>query len=162
MKKAWMKGLGFGLTSGIITTLGMMVGLNASTHSRVAVLGGILLIAIGDSLSDAMAVHVSEEAVREKGEGLRGVWISTLSTLIFKVLFASIFVIPVLLLPLEMAIFVSIVIGILLISLFSYIFAIKQNVRPIHVVFEHLVITCLVILLTYLVGTFVNNYFGGV
>ncbi len=155
-----MKGFGFGLTSGIITTLGMMVGLNASTHSKVAVIGGILLIAIGDSLSDAMAVHVSEESVRGKDDPLRDVWIATFSTLIFKIFFASIFVIPVLTLPLDTAIFVSIAVGILLIGVFSYVFAMKQKVAAVHVVFEHLAITCLVILLTYLVGTFVNNYFG--
>ncbi|MBT3704397.1 hypothetical protein HOG17_01300 [Candidatus Peregrinibacteria bacterium] len=161
VKKAWMKGFGFGLTSGIITTLGMMVGLNAGTHSKVAVIGGILLIAIGDSLADAMAVHVSEESIRGKNDGLKDVWVATFSTLIFKVIFASIFVIPVLTLPLDTAIFVSIAFGVFLISVFSYLFAVKQKVSAWHVVFEHLAITCLVILLTYLVGTFVNSYFGG-
>ena len=47
-------GFGFGLASGVITTLGLMIGLFASTHSRVVVLGGILTIAIADSCSDAV------------------------------------------------------------------------------------------------------------
>lgn len=159
IKKAYLKGLGFGLTSGIITTLGMMVGLNAGTHSRIAVIGGILVIAVGDALSDAMGVHISEESVSD-GTKSKDVWRATLSTLFFKFIFASIFVVPVLTLSLEVAILVSIITGLVLISIFSFIFAMKQKVRPIHVVAEHIVITLLVILLTHLVGVFVNHNFG--
>ena len=42
MKRSIKKGLGFGLASGVITTLGMMVGLNASTGSKLAIIGGII------------------------------------------------------------------------------------------------------------------------
>jgi len=55
-------GFSFGLTSGIITTLGLMVGLNAGTHSKLVVIGGILTIAIADAFSDALAIHISEES----------------------------------------------------------------------------------------------------
>ena len=55
-------GVVFGLTSGIITTLGLMVGLHSGTHSRVVVIGGIVTIAIADAFSDALGIHVSEEA----------------------------------------------------------------------------------------------------
>ena len=77
MKTFVMKGLGYGLTSGIITTLGMMVGLNAGTHSKVAVLGGIFIIAIGDSLSDALGMHIFKSRLVTglpliiRGRGLR-------------------------------------------------------------------------------------------
>ena len=39
-------GLFFGATSGVITTLGLITGLNAGTKSITAVLGGILVIAV--------------------------------------------------------------------------------------------------------------------
>ena len=52
IKKSLKIGLSFGLTSGVITTLGLLVGLNSSTHSKMVVLGGILVIAIADALSD--------------------------------------------------------------------------------------------------------------
>jgi len=55
-------GLSFGLTSAVITTLGLMVGLHSGTHSKVVVLGGILTIAIADAFSDALGIHVSEES----------------------------------------------------------------------------------------------------
>ncbi len=160
-RTAYLKGLGFGLTSGIITTLGMMVGMSAGTNSRLAVIGGILMIAVGDSLSDAMGMHVSEESSGEK-KSLKEVWIATFSTLFFKFIFASIFVIPVLLLPLEQAILVSVIVGLVLISVFSFVFASKKGEKPLQVVIEHVGITLLVIFLTHFVGVFVNNYFGDV
>ncbi|GAI78411.1 unnamed protein product [marine sediment metagenome] len=55
-------GISFGTTSGIITTLGLMVGLNSGTHSQATIIGGILTIAIADSFSDALGIHVSEES----------------------------------------------------------------------------------------------------
>ena len=48
-------GLYFGATSGVITTIGLIVGLNAGTRSLVAVLGGIFVIAIADAMSDALS-----------------------------------------------------------------------------------------------------------
>jgi len=49
MKHQLKTGVSFGLTSGIITTLGLMVGLHSGTQSRIAVVGGILTIAIADA-----------------------------------------------------------------------------------------------------------------
>ena len=55
-------GFSFGLTSGIITTLGLMVGLHYGTGSKLVVLGGILTIAIADAFSDALGIHMAEES----------------------------------------------------------------------------------------------------
>ncbi|MDI6733408.1 MAG: hypothetical protein QME51_05200, partial [Planctomycetota bacterium] len=53
-------GFSFGSTSGVITTLGLMVGLHSGTHSKFAVLGGIVTIAVADAFSDALGIHISE------------------------------------------------------------------------------------------------------
>ena len=39
-----------------------MIGLYSGTNPRGVVIGGILTIAIADSLSDALGIHISEEA----------------------------------------------------------------------------------------------------
>ena len=52
----------FGATSGVITTIGLIVGLHAGTESLVAVLGGILVVAIADAMSDAMGFYLVQEA----------------------------------------------------------------------------------------------------
>jgi hypothetical protein len=60
MKESLRTGISFGLTSGTITTLGLMIGLYSGTNSRGIVIGGILTIAIAIAhpLSDALGIHV--------------------------------------------------------------------------------------------------------
>ncbi len=43
MKEALLKGIGFGLTPGVITTLNLIVGPHAGTHSKLAVLAGMVV-----------------------------------------------------------------------------------------------------------------------
>ena len=50
MKHPFTTGLSFGTTSGVITTLGLIVGLHSGTHSALAVIGGIITIAIAPAV----------------------------------------------------------------------------------------------------------------
>ena len=50
MRAPLRSGISFGLTSGVITTLGLMVGLQSGTQSRLAGVGGVRTIAIADAL----------------------------------------------------------------------------------------------------------------
>jgi len=151
-------GFSFGLTSGIITTLGLMVGLEAGTNSKLAVIGGILTIAIADAFSDSLGIHISEES--EGKHTRKEIWQSTVSTFIAKLCFALTFLIPVLLLSLTTAIYVSIAWGLLAISIFSYSLAKGQKSKPIDVVSEHLFITILVVVTTHFLGTVISSVFG--
>jgi len=154
VKRSIKKGFGFGLTSGVITTLGMMVGLNASTHSKLAVIGGIIAIAIADAFSDAVGIHISEES--ENKHTPREIWEATFSTFLFKFLFALSFVVPVLAFKLYVAIGVSVIWGLGLITIFSYHMAREQGVKPYKVVLEHVGIVVLVIIITHYVGKWVG------
>ena len=151
MLQALKRGFGFGITSGIITTLGLMVGLYAGTHSKMVVLAGIVSIAIADAFSDALGMHLSEEA-GNRGSSQKIIWIETISTFFFKFLFALLFVIPVLLFELQTAIEVSVVAGMVLIALFSYKVAKDRKESPIKAIAEHLFIGILVVVITYFVG----------
>jgi len=151
-------GVGFGLTSSIITTIGLMVGLFSGTHLRIAVIGGVITIAIVDALSDAFAMHISQESTGD--ESTRDIWASTFSTLGAKFFFAIIFLIPVLLLDLQTAIIVSIAFGLFLIIVFSIWIAKSQNENPAKVVAEHLFIAVAVIVLAYLAGAWIATMFG--
>ena len=95
MKLSIRKGLGFGLTSGIITTLGLIIGLYSSTNSKAVVLAGILVIAIADALSDGFGVHISEES-GSKSTTTKEIWESTVSIAASKFIFALTFLIPLL------------------------------------------------------------------
>jgi len=149
------KGLSFGLTSGVITTLGMVVGVNASTSSRLAVIAGIVAIAIADAFSDAVAMHVSEESegIHSRGD----VWEATMATFLAKFAFAMTFVIPIWFLPLDIAVLIDIVWGLSIMTVFNFLLARSQDERVLRAIFEHLAIAIFVVLITYIVGLFLST-----
>ncbi len=151
-------GLFFGATSGVITTLGLITGLNSGTQSIAAVLGGILVIAVADSMSDALGIHLAEEADPETDH--EHVWQATITTFLTKFVFAISFAIPLLLLPLGPAVIVSISWGMLVIIVLSYFLARSQNESPWLIILEHLGIAILVVVLSHFIGVWVARTFG--
>ena len=158
LRHSLQTGLSFGLTSGTITTLGLMVGLAAGTQSRLVVVGGILTIAIADAFSDALGIHVSEEA--ENVHTVREVWETTLATFLAKFFYALTFLVPALFLPLRPAVLVSAVWGLGVLGFQSYRLGLAGKDGPWGAVREHLAIAVVVILLTHYVGKFIAAVFG--
>jgi len=151
-------GFSFGLTSGIITTVGLIIGLYSGTHSKLVIIGGILTIAIADAFSDALGIHISEES--ENKHTTKEIWESTISTFVAKFVFAMLFIIPILLFPLTAAVIISIVLGLSLLGIFSFYIAKEQEIKPWKVIMEHLLIALVVIGITYHVGNWISLTFG--
>ena len=151
-------GLFFGATSGVITTIGLITGLNAGTHSMVAVIGGIFVIAVADSMSDALGIHLAEES--DPNATTHHIWSATISTFVNKFIFALSFAVPLLLLPLDQAVIASLLWGMLVIVVLSYFLARAQKASPVLIVAEHLGIAILVVVLSHLIGVWVSRTFS--
>ena len=146
------RGLSFGLTSGVITTLGLLIGLAASTNSKSVVLSGIIMIAIADALSDAMGMHVSEEEGTHDAN--RQVWQATFSTFAGKFIAALTFTLPILLFDaLIVGVICSIIWSVFLLAIFSWHLARMHKTNAFKVIGEHLLIASIVIMITYFLGT---------
>ena len=156
MIRSTLKGACFGLTSGIITTLGMIIGLSSFTGSKEVVIGGILTIAIADSFSDALGIHISEES---SNQNHKEVWIATLATFISKLIFSSMFILPVILFKLDIAIIISVLWGLLLLGILSYYIAKDKKEKPFSVITEHIFIAIIVIIATHYAGKMINHLF---
>lgn len=155
MNESLRTGISFGLTSGIITTLGLMVGLHSGTHSKAVIIGGILTIAIADAFSDALGIHISEES--ENAHTHREIWVATLATFLTKFIFALSFLVPVLFLDLRAAIIISIAWGMSALSALCYVLAKSQGKSPLKVTVEHLMIAIAVISITHFVGDWISH-----
>ena len=152
--KDWLRtGISFGLTSAVISTLGLMVGLHSGTGSKKVVLAGVLTIAIADAFADALGIHISEES--ENVHTTRQIWNTTIATFMTKFFFTLTFVVPVLFLPLFTAIIVSLVWGFSILTVLSYLIAKAQGKRPWKIIVEHVLIAIVVIAITHLVGDWV-------
>jgi VIT1/CCC1 family predicted Fe2+/Mn2+ transporter len=158
MKSSLKTGLSFGLTSGVITTLGLMVGLHSGTHSRTVVIGGIVTIAIADAMSDALGIHLAEES--KNNGNVSEIWETTIATFVAKFLTALTFVAPVLLLPLEQAMVVSVVWGLMLLAGLSYFLAQAQQISAWKVITEHVVMGVSVIVIAHYVGDWIHSALG--
>ncbi len=156
MKTTFKKGLSFGITSGVITTIGLMVGLDAATSSRIAVIGGIVSIAVADALSDALGVHMFEEASKKTE---KQIWESSTATFLAKFIFAISFIVPMLLFELQTAVLIGVLWGLVLITMLSYKLALLNKESPAKEIGTHLVLTLVVLVLTRLVGMLVAVYF---
>lgn len=158
MRNPLRVGFGFGLTSGIITTLGMIIGLNAATHSESAVVGGILTVAFADAFSDALGIHITEESNGKMSQN--HTWRATISTFVSKITFALSFVIPFTLLNYDSAVLVSIIWAAIVIAIFSYFIGKQRGDNPMNAVVEHLTISAIVVIITQLLGAFISKYFS--
>ena len=158
MRNSLKIGICFGITSGIITTLGLMIGLESGTSSKAVVLGGILTIAIADAFSDALGIHISEEAQKENTA--KEVWESTIATFLAKFFFALTFAIPVIFLSLGIAMIVGIAWGLSVLCILTYITSTAEKEKPWWPIFEHLLTAVVVITITHFVGDLVSKYLG--
>lgn len=151
-------GLFFGATSGVITTIGLIAGLNAGTRSLAAVLGGIFVIAVADAMSDALGIHLAEEA--DPATTSQHVWSATFATFMTKFVFSLSFAVPLLLLPLQQAVVVSVLWGMLVITILSYFLGRAQDESTLGVILEHLGIAIAVVVLSHLIGVWVARTFA--
>lgn len=151
-------GVHFGLTSGVITTLGLIVGLHSGTHSTLAVIGGILTIAVADAMSDALGIHISKEA--ENIFSKKQIWLATAATFLTKLVMAGTFIIPVLLLPLTTAMIASVAWGLLVLTFLSLMLARSQRVSPFPVIAEHVGIALAVVIITHFIGDWIAQAFS--
>ena len=158
MRHSIKTGFSFGLTSGIITTLGLMVGLHSSTGSKLVVIGGILTIAIADAFSDAFGIHFSEES--ENKHSAIEIWQSAISTFFSKLAIALTFIIPLLLFQLSIAVAINVIWGLSVLAIFSFYAAKGQKAKPWRMITEHLIIALVVIVITHYVGDWIGSTFA--
>lgn len=148
-------GVSFGLTSGVITALGLMTGLYSATASKTIVISAIIVMAIADGLADAAGLHISEEAESEGGEAKhtpKETWQTTFFTFLSVCGFILTFAIPLLIFPIKTAIYINIAWGFTLLTLLNYMIARITNRSPAKLIAEHLILALFVIAVSNWIG----------
>ena len=108
----------FGTTSARDTSLAFVVGLSGS--SKVAIVVSLLVFAVADNVSDSLGLHIFQESELKQP---RVISVSTFSNFFTRLSLVLVFVLLVALLPIEIAVVASLVYGISLLSLLSYLIA---------------------------------------
>jgi predicted neutral ceramidase superfamily lipid hydrolase len=136
----------FGATSAVITGLAVIVGLSRTANPEIGITTALVVIAIADNISDSFGIHVHQESQKESVAEVRK---TTFTNFVTRVAVVSIFVLLVILLPVNAAVASSICFGMAVISVISYFIAKERDAKPHKIVFQHLLITVLVIIGSY-------------
>ena len=155
--RGWQTRFSFGSTSAIITNLALMAGLHSEPNAKVSIIGGILVIALADNIADSFGIHIYQES--EKIE-TREVWTSTILNFLARFIVSLSFIALIWILPLNTAIILSMIWGLLLLAAVSYMVAQNEAVNPYSSILTHLLIAVGVIILSNLVGDLLISRFG--
>ena len=131
------------------------MGLHSGTHSKLAVIGGIFTIAIADSFSDALGIHISEESGNVHTK--KHIWESTIVTFLAKFIFALTFLVPIIFFDILEATIICVVWGIGVLTVISYKLSKAQGERPFKIISEHILIALVVIIATHFAGVFIYS-----
>src|SRR5512137_1938521 len=102
----------FGSSAAIITDVSLIVGLGSARTGKEPILAGLLTIAVADNISDSLGIHMYKES---EGYGAKLSLVSTVLNFLSRLLTSFTFILIVLLLPMEQAVIVGLVWGLLLI-----------------------------------------------
>jgi VIT1/CCC1 family predicted Fe2+/Mn2+ transporter len=118
-----------------------------------------MTIAIADAFSDALGIHMSEES--EGVHSNREIWISTITTFIFKFLIASSFTIPTIIIEeLMTSIIVNVIWGMILLATLSYIIG-RRKGKQWEMIAEHVIIALTVVVVAHIIGDYISMIFSG-
>jgi vacuolar iron transporter family protein len=147
----------FGATSAIITCLAFIIGLSKSTHPQMSIIASLLVIAIADNISDSLGIHIYQESDLKKSSVVRTSTFYNFLTRFFVIL---IFILLVLILPINFAIISSIFWGVSLLIVISFYIAKEQKINPYKAIVEHVAIAVVVIILSNFVSEWILNFFA--
>ena len=152
-----LRRVSFGSTAAIVTSMALIVGLDAATATKAAVVGSLLIIGLADNLTDSLSVHIYQEAERMAE---REAFQTTVSNFIARLIVSVSFVFLFVLLPTSVAIYVCVIWGFSLLSWLSYLLARARRVRALSEICKHAAVAIVVVVVSKAIGLFVRTIMG--
>ena len=149
-----IRNFSFGAAAAIVTSMGLIIGLDAATATKAAILSGLLIVAIADNLTDSLSVHMYQEAERLEP---RAAFHATLTNFATRLGLSLSFVLLVAILPAGLAAIASILWGLLLLSGLTYVIARNRKVRVMPEIGKHLAVALVVILASKAIGHMISG-----
>jgi predicted membrane protein (TIGR00267 family) len=167
-----LEGTAFGMADGVICALGMVIGAAAATSDPKPVLLIGLVGGVADAFGNSIGFYISQSAERgvqrhdlEKGERahvhtrleniLNGAASFIATILIFGVLVA-----PFALIPIDMAVWTSCILGVVMLALMGVYVANLSKENPAMMAFEYSFLGLFGAIVSYLVGLWLGGMLG--
>lgn len=146
----------FGTTSAIITNIALIIGLDSATTTKLPIIGSLLVIALADNISDSLGIHFYQES---EGLSASRIWFLTATNFFSRFITSSGFILIVLLFPLHVAVYLSLIYGLSLLSIVSYVIAKSRQMSARYAITEHLVIAFIIVVVSKAIGSAVVHTF---
>ena len=152
-RRTWnLRRVSFGSTAAIVASMGLVVGLDAATVTKEAIVASLLLVAVADNLTDSLSVHIYQESERlAEREAFR----STVANFLARLLVCVTFILILVLLPTSQATQACVIWGFVLLSGLSYLLARARAVSAFSEIWKHAAVALVVILLSKAIGAWI-------
>lgn len=145
----------YGGTAGIVTSLSLIIGLNAATATKATIVSGLLIVGLADNLTDALSIHIYQESERLEG---RRAFRSTVTNFASRLLVSLSFVLLVVLMPTPSGIHITMAWGLFLIVTLTTIIARERKVSVAVEVFKHVSVALVVIVASKAIGAWITGH----
>jgi VIT1/CCC1 family predicted Fe2+/Mn2+ transporter len=142
----------FGGPAAIVTSMALIVGLNAATAAKQAIVTSLLIIAVADNLTDSLSLHLFQESER-KAE--REAFVTTLVNFLTRLVISATFVVILLLLPTPLDVCASTLWGFVLLSALSHLLARSRQVGSATAIIKNCLIALGVIAASTVIGDWI-------
>jgi hypothetical protein len=146
----------FGSTAAIITNVSLIAGLGSAQAGRIAVLGGILTIAVADNISDSLGIHMYKET---EGCGERFSFLATVLNFMARLFISLSFIAIVLGFSAAQAWIVAMGWGLILLILLSYLIARRNRENAWLEISKHVAVAICVIAASRYIGYLIAKFF---
>ncbi len=143
-----------GTTAAITTSVGLVAGLVEGSGARLTIITGLLIIAVADNVVDSLGIHIYKES---EGASKRDVRMFTYGNFTVRLLLTFTFILIVLLFSPAVALIISSVWGLFLLSILSYLIAKHRGTNPAREIAWHLAVAIIIIAGSKLLGNFILN-----
>jgi len=147
--------ISFGGTAAIVTSMALLVGLDAANAGKATVMGALLIAAIADNLTDSLSVHMYQEAERLEQ---REAFVGTVTNFGTRLIVCFTFVLIVALFGRHAAAVCGIVWGMALLSALSYVLARHRKVSALSEVTKHVAVALIVVVVSKGIGHWITAH----
>jgi len=147
----------YGGAAAIVTSVALMIGLDAATASRGTIVSGLLIVALADNLTDSLSIHIYQESERLDS---RAAFLSTLTNFGARLATSLSFIGLVLILPIKTAIIAASIWGLLLLSGLTWVLARERRKSVFSEMYKHVAVALAVILASKQIGAWIGVHVG--
>lgn len=145
----------YGATSAVITSLAIIIALSGAANFVLTIVTALVIIAIADNIADSFGIHIYQESEAVAGKKIVR---TTMNNFISRVLVVAVFIVFIVLFPINVAILLSIVFGLFIIIIISYHISKHQSSNVYLSIFKHILITVAVIIGSFIVRELISKY----